>query len=136
MPEAKAKKSSAGKAVATKKSLAKRNLYAKKHSGKPVQPRRRGLELQSHQVILKPLVTEKGVFQANNLNQYTFRVNPLATKTEIKKAIQDLFEVTVDKVATQTRKGKPRRYKFTYGQTKSWKKAIVKLKGDAKIDFF
>ena len=54
----------------------------------------------------------------------------------IKNAIEALFEVPVDKVATQTRKGKPRRYKFTYGQTKSWKKAIVKLKGDAKIDFF
>jgi large subunit ribosomal protein L23 len=135
MPEAKAKKS-VGKTSAAKRSVAKRNLYFKKHAGKPVQPRRRGLELQSHQVILRPMVTEKGVFQANNLNQYTFRVNPQATKTEIKNAIEDLFEVAVDKVATQTRKGKPRRYKFTYGQTKSWKKAIVKLKGDAKIDFF
>ena len=82
------------------------------------------------------MVTEKGMFQANNLNQYTFRVNPHATKTEIKNAIETLFEVSVDKVATQTRKGKPRRYRFTYGQTKGWKKAIVKLKGDDKIDFF
>lgn len=136
MPDTKATKSSAGKTATAKKSLAKRNLYAKKHAGKPDQPRRRGLELQPHQVILRPMVTEKGMFQANTLNQYTFRVNPRATKTEIKNAIENLFEVAVDKVATQTRKGKPRRYKFTYGQTKSWKKAIVKLKGDAKIDFF
>ena len=136
MPDTTATKSSAGTAPATKKPVAKRNLYAKKHAGKPAQPRRRGLELQPHQVVLRPMVTEKGVFQANTLNQYTFRVNPRATKTEIKNAIESLFEVAVDKVATQTRKGKPRRYKFTYGQTKSWKKAIVKLKGDAKIDFF
>lgn len=136
MPETKATKSATEKTFRAKKALAKRNLYAKKHAGKPVQPRRRGLKLQSHQIILQPMVTEKGVFQANHLNQYTFRVNPRATKTQIKNAIEDLFEVPVDKVATQTRKGKPRRYKFTYGQTKGWKKAIVKLKGDARIDFF
>ena len=136
MPESTAKKSLARTTSAARKSTAKRNIYAKKLAGKPAQPRRRGLELELHQVILRPMVTEKGMFQANNLNQYTFRVNPRATKTEIKNAIEALFEVPVDKVATQTRKGKPRRYKFTYGQTKSWKKAIVKLKGDAKIDFF
>ena len=118
------------------KVTAKRNVYAKKHSGKVPNPRRRGLSFEPHQVILRPMVTEKGVFQATNLNQYTFRVNPLATKTEIKEAVEKLFEVSVDKVATQTRKGKPRRYKFTYGQTKNWKKAIIKLKGDDKIDFF
>ena len=60
----------------------------------------------------------------------------LPTKEDIKNAIEKLFEVSVEKVATQTRKGKPRRYKFTYGRTKAWKKAIVKLKGDDKIDFF
>lgn len=118
------------------KAKAKRNLYQKRHSDKAAMPRRRGLKLEPHQVIVRPLVTEKGVFQATNLNQYTFRVNPMATKTEIKDAIEKMFEVSVDKVATQTRKGKPRRYKFTYGRTQSFKKAIVKLKGDDKIDFF
>ncbi len=119
------------------KATAKRKIYAKKHEkGKVAAPRRRGLTLEPHQVIQKPMVTEKGVFQANSFNQYTFQVNPEATKTEIKNAIETLFEVSVDKVATQTRKGKPRRYKFTYGKTKSWKKAVVKLKGDDKIDFF
>ena len=96
----------------------------------------KGLKLEAHQVILKPMVTEKGMFQSDTLNQYTFKVNPAATKIDIKNAIEKLFEVKVDKVATQMRKGKPRRYKFTYGKTKSWKKAIVKLKGDGKIDFF
>lgn len=95
-----------------------------------------GLQLEPHQVILKPLVTEKGMFQSEAFNQYSFKVNPAATKTDIKSAIEKLFDVKVAEVKTQVRRGKPRRFKFTYGKTKSWKKAIVKLKGDDKIDFF
>ncbi|MEM7453890.1 MAG: 50S ribosomal protein L23 [Planctomycetota bacterium] len=102
------------------------------------ESRRKGLTLEPHQVIIKPLVTEKGVFQSQNLNQYTFQVNPLATKTEIRHAIETLFEVKIARggISTQTRKGKPRRYRFRFGRTKDWKKAIVKLAGDDKIDFF
>lgn len=95
-----------------------------------------GLTLEPHQVILKPMVTEKGMFQSEKLNQYTFKVNPLATKTDIKNAVEKLFEVEVAKVATQRRRGKPRRFRFTYGRTKDWKKAIVTLKPDHRIDFF
>lgn len=98
--------------------------------------RRRGLHLSPHQIIVRPMVTEKGVFQSDKFNQYTFEVNPQATKTEIKHAVETLFEVQVEKVATQTRKGKSRRYRFRFGRTKDWKKAIVKLKGDDKINFF
>ena len=94
------------------------------------------LKLEPHQIVLKPLVTEKGIYQSEHFNQYTFKVNHLATKTDIKNAIEKLFDVEVAKVATQKRRGKPRRYKFTYGRTKNWKKAIVTLKGDHKIDFF
>ena len=97
---------------------------------------KKGLQLKPHQVILRPLVTEKNMFLSENFNQYTFEVNPLATKTDIKAAVELLFEVKVDKVSTQTRKGKPRRYRFRYGRTKAWKKAIVKLAGDHRIDFF
>lgn len=96
----------------------------------------KGFKLEPHQVILKPMLTEKGMFQSEEFNQYTFKVNSLATKTDVKNAVEKLFEVEVDKVATQNRKGKPRRYRFRFGRTKSWKKAIVKLKGDHKIDFF
>ena len=95
-----------------------------------------GLALEPHQVILKPMVTEKGMFQSENFNQYTFKVNPLATKTDIKNAVEKLFEVEVAKVATQRRRGKPRRFRFTFGRTKGWKKAIVTLKPDHRIDFF
>ena len=82
------------------------------------------------------MLTEKGMFQSEAFNQYTFKVNPVATKMDVKRAIESLFEVEVEKVATQTRKGKPRRYRFKFGRTKNWKKAVVKLKGDHKIDFF
>lgn len=93
-------------------------------------------DFQPHQIILRPRVTEKGVFQSERGNQYTFEVNPLATKTQIKAAVETLFDVQVDKVATQTRRGKARRFRFKFGETKGWKKAIVKLKPDNKIDFF
>ena len=95
-----------------------------------------GVKLEAHQVIIKPMLTEKGMFQSEAFNQYTFRVNPLATKADVRSAVERLFDVSVDKVAIQNRKGKPRRYRFKMGRTKSWKKAIVKLKGDDKIDFF
>ena len=105
-----------------------------KKNRKPALPPK--LVLEPHQVIVKPMVTEKGMFQADELNQYTFKVNPLATKTDIKKAVEQLFEVKVVGISTQTRKGKPRRYRFTAGRTKDWKKAIVRLDADHKIDFF
>ncbi|MCL4121391.1 UNVERIFIED_CONTAM: hypothetical protein GTU68_041045 [Idotea baltica] len=76
------------------------------------------------------------MFQSTELNQYTFKVNLLATKVDIKKAVEALFEVKVTGVSTQIRKGKPRRYRFTSGRTKAWKKAIVTLAPDDKIDFF
>ena len=105
-----------------------------KRNRKPALPKK--LVLEPHQVILKPTVTEKAMFQSTELNQYTFKVNTLATKADIKNAVQKLFEVKVTGVSTQIRKGKPRRYKFTHGRTKDWKKAIVTLHPDDKIDFF
>lgn len=94
------------------------------------------LELAPHQVVLRPLVTEKGVHRAERNNQYAFEVNPLADKLSIRSAIETLFDVKVLKVRTQNRKGKPRRYKFKFGATKSWKKAIVTLGEEDRIDFF
>lgn len=94
------------------------------------------LELAPHQVILRPLVTEKGVHRVERHNQYAFEVSPLADKHDVRAAVQELFGVTVVKVRTQNRKGKPRRYRFRYGSTKSWKKAIVTLGPEERIDFF
>lgn len=100
------------------------------------EPKHKGPKLEPHQIILRPMVTEKGLFAAESQAHYTFEVNPLATKTEIKNAVETLFEVKVAKVMTQNRKGKPRRYRFRYGRTKGYKKAIVKLDGDHRIEFF
>ena len=96
----------------------------------------KGPALESHQILLRPTVTEKAMFQSTELNQYTFRVNPLATKTQIKSAVEKLFEVKVTGVSTQNCKGKAKRHRYTYGRTKDWKKAIVTLDVDSKIDFF
>jgi large subunit ribosomal protein L23 len=96
----------------------------------------RKLELTPYQVVVKPLVSEKGVHQATRHNRYGFEVHPQATKDEIKAAIEELFNVKVVAVATQTRKGKARRSRFKMGYTKTWKKAIVKLGPEHKLEFF
>ncbi len=95
-----------------------------------------GPTLEPHQVILRPLVTEKGVHRSTRNNQYAFEVNALANKGDVKRAVEALFEVSVEKVRTQNRKGKPRRHKFRYGYTKNWKKALVTLDSEHRIDFF
>lgn len=95
-----------------------------------------GIQLEAHQILLRPLVTEKGVHRATRNNQYAFEIHREATKFDVKRAVEELFEVKVKKVRTQNRKGKLRRYKFRYGRTSDWKKAIVELQEDHRIDFF
>lgn len=94
------------------------------------------LVLEPHQIVLRPLVTEKGMHRSTRNNQYTFEVNPLADKLAIREAVEVLFDVKVIKVRTQNRKGKPRRHRFTFGRTKDWKKALVTLHEEHRIDFF
>ena len=97
-----------------------------------------GPKLEPHQVILRPMVTEKGTHQSTHQhhNAYSFQVNLWATKIEIKAAVQELFNVRVSAVRTQLRLGKKRRFKFKQGKESNWKKAIVKLHADNKIDLF
>jgi large subunit ribosomal protein L23 len=94
------------------------------------------MELAPHHIVLRPLVTEKGVHRSTRHNQYAFEVNPLAGKDDIKRAVEALFDVTVVKVRTQSRKGKPRRHRFRWGETSRWKKALVTLDPEHRIDFF
>ena len=94
------------------------------------------LKLAPHQVILRPLVTEKGVHRATRCNAYSFEVNRLAGKQVIREAVEELFDVKVIRVNTQNRKGKPRRTKFRWGRTKAWKKAIVTVADGETIDLF
>lgn len=95
-----------------------------------------GVQLEAHQVIIRPVVTEKGMHQSQRYNVYTFEVHPMADKALVKKAVEELWEVRVTDVRTQTRKGKPRRHKMSTGYTKDWKKAIVQLHDEDRIAFF
>jgi large subunit ribosomal protein L23 len=95
-----------------------------------------GIQLEPYQVVLRPLVTEKGFHKAERCNAYAFEVNSSADKETIRRAIEHLFEVKVIRVNTQNRKGKPRRTKFRTGETKTWKKAIVTLDPEHRINFF
>jgi len=92
--------------------------------------------LAPHQVILRPLVTEKGMHKANRCNAYAFEVSRDATKDDIRNAVEQLFEVKVVAVNTQNRVGKPRRTRYRGGVTKAWKKAIVTLDKEHRINFF
>jgi large subunit ribosomal protein L23 len=94
------------------------------------------LTLEPHQVILRPLVTEKGFHKAERQNIYAFEVNKLASKVTVRDAVESLFDVKVERVNIQNRKGKPRRTRLGYGRTRSWKKALVKLHEEDRIDFF
>jgi len=94
------------------------------------------LVLKPYQIILRPLVTEKGMHKASRYNAYAFEVNRMANKTDIREAVEELFNVKVVRVNTQNRKGKPRRTRFRWGSTKAWKKAIVTLDPEDRIDFF
>lgn len=89
-----------------------------------------------YHVLVRPLVTEKGTFQSQALNAYAFEVAPKANKTQIKQAVEKIYDVKVLSVRTATRKGKPRRMGRTMGTTRHWKKAVVELHPDHHIDLF
>ena len=95
-----------------------------------------GSQLAPHQILLRPLVTEKGMHRSTRNNAYAFEVNKLANKFDVRRAVEELFNVKVVKVYIQNRKGKPRRSRFRTVQTGDWKKAIVKLAEEHRIDFF
>src|SRR5262245_6086069 len=92
-------------------------------------------QLPAYQVILRPLVTEKGMHRSTRNNQYAFEVSTQATKDDVRRAVEDLFHVKVEKVRTQNRRGKPRRHRFRMGNTKAWKKAVVTLNAEHRIDY-
>lgn len=94
-----------------------------------------GPELEPHQIVLRPLVTEKGTHQSTRYNSYTFEVHPLADKLQIRDAIEQLFKVRVVGVRTMNCLGKHKRFKGLEGKLSNWKKAIVKLHTEDKIDF-
>lgn len=94
------------------------------------------IKLEPHQIIVRPLVTEKGMHRSTRNNAYAFEVHRLADKSDVRRAVEQLFNVKVEKVHTQNRKGKPRRTKFRTSMTGDWKKAIVTLNSEHRINFF
>ena len=86
------------------------------------------------QVILGPHVSEKSTAAAEG-SQVVFRVRRDATKTEIKRAVELLFEVTVDSVSVVSMPGKRRRFGMRMGQLSAWKKAYVRLAPGQDLDF-
>jgi large subunit ribosomal protein L23 len=91
----------------------------------------------SSDIILRPIISEQSTEHVD-LKKYVFEVAPYANKIEIKKAIEDLFEVEVTKVTTLNMKGKTKRMgRYPSGARKDWKKAVVRLSDSSKtIEFF
>ena len=86
-------------------------------------------------VLIAPHVTEKTSLAMQNHNQYTFRVSREATKPDIKKAVELMFEVKVAAVQVVNEPGKSRRFGKTVGRTQDWKKAYVSLVQGQTIDY-
>jgi large subunit ribosomal protein L23 len=87
-------------------------------------------------IIKVPLVSEKGTNMRLDQNKYVFKVDKKANKLEIKRAIEELFKVKVEDVATMMMHGKPKRMGRFEGRRPDWKKAIVRLKKGEIIELF
>ncbi len=89
-----------------------------------------------HDIILSPVVSEKSYLLVEDLNTYTFLVDPRSNKTEIKEAIQDIFDVKVLRVNIQNRKGKRKRTRYIVAKRKDTKRALVTLASGDSIELF
>lgn len=94
------------------------------------------MERLAQDIIVRPIITENSMEGIAD-RKYTFRVAKFANKIEIKKAVEQLFGVKVEKVNTISVKGKKKRMGRSEGYTSDWKKAVVTLTADSKtIEFF
>jgi large subunit ribosomal protein L23 len=91
---------------------------------------------EAQKIIRRPLVTEKSTQQKDLNRQYVFEVDRGANKIEIQSAVERLFKVKVLQVRTCNVLGKVKRLGKRFGQRPNWKKAIVTLRGEDRIDFF
>ncbi|MDR0881536.1 MAG: 50S ribosomal protein L23 [Candidatus Adiutrix sp.] len=90
----------------------------------------------AHEILFRPLVTEKSMLARENNNQFAFRVNPQATKLDIANAVEKAFEVKVLEVRTVNVLGKNKRRGRIMGKRADWKKAIVRLAPGHSIKYF
>jgi large subunit ribosomal protein L23 len=91
--------------------------------------------VNAQQIIRQPIISEKS-YALIAENKYTFRVHSRAHKTQIRAAIEEIFNVRVVDVRTMRQKPKPKRRGWTTGHTRSWKKAIVELAPGERIELF
>jgi large subunit ribosomal protein L23 len=91
--------------------------------------------MDASQVIIRPVVSEKS-FVLAEAGKYTFRVHDKAHKTQIRQAVEQLFDVHVTGVRTVSVKSKPKRRGVHAGRTRSWKKAIVQVREGETIPIF
>ena len=89
-----------------------------------------------YQIIKKPLITEKGAKQKEQLNQLVFQVDRRANKVLVRNAIESIFKVKVVNVQMMNVRGKQRRVGRNVGKRADWKKAIVRLAPGENIEFF
>jgi len=91
--------------------------------------------MEARQVLRSPVISEKS-YALIAANKYTFRVHPQAHKTQIRSAVEEIFDVRVVEVRTMKMKSKPKRRGWTTGRTRQWKKAIVELAAGERIELF
>jgi large subunit ribosomal protein L23 len=90
--------------------------------------------VEPHKIIIQPIVTEKAVRLRESDNQYSFKVKSDVNKIVIRRAVEKLFNVKVEKVRVMNYLGKPKRMGVFLGKRSDWKKAIVTLKKGQKIE--
>jgi large subunit ribosomal protein L23 len=91
--------------------------------------------VEAHQIVLEPVVSEKS-YEGTADGIYTFKVHPDAHKTQIRQAVEELFEVKVARVNIVKVQAKPKRRGVIRGTKPGWKKAIVQLKKGDSIEIF
>jgi len=94
------------------------------------------MKMSIHDVIERPVVTEKSAIARESSNVATFRVAPKATKHDIRRAVEQLWNVKVESVRTMQQQGKKKRVGKFIGRRPTWKKAIVELAPGQSIEFF
>lgn len=92
--------------------------------------------MHAYEVLRRPILTEKSSYQADTLHRYTFEVDVRANKIDVRRAVEEVFDVEVEHVNIMNVRGKPRRFGRREGRTNDWKKAIVTLAPGATISFF
>jgi large subunit ribosomal protein L23 len=94
------------------------------------------MSLHPNEILLAPVVSEKSYAQIESNNTYSFRIHPDAHKTQVRQAVEELFDVKVLRVNISKVQSKPKRRGMHRGRRPGWKKAIVQLRQGDSIEIF